>query len=97
MIRLGTTKKIKHEFIHLGYRRHDKNFRHVAKKKEVPLTVTHYKTKKFHLQVKVGHRYQTLESFDTLEEANRVGYKMVEEAQIKDPEKLKDLKLRVSY
>ncbi len=60
---------LRHESIHIGYPRHDHNFRRVAKKDKTPLTVRHARSGLFTVQIKVGHRYQTVKELKTMEEA----------------------------
>jgi hypothetical protein len=60
---------LRHETIHLGYPRHDKGFRKLAKEKNIPLTILHGESGTFKVQEKRGRRYHTINEFETLAEA----------------------------
>jgi len=59
-----------HEAIHLGYGRHDNNFRRLADKHNIGVTYTQVKGEGVKLQYKEGSRFKTYKVFKTREEAN---------------------------
>jgi len=71
---------IKHETIHLGYPRHDEDFRRVAAQHNIPISVNQMEGKGFRVQTKLGSRkYETVSTHETLDEAKAAGHKLAEE------------------
>ncbi len=62
---------VKHEVIHLGYPRHDANFRSVAKEVGAPLTENESGGGGFRLEVKDGARFKLVKEFETIEAAKK--------------------------
>ena len=63
------TDLIRHETLHLGYCKHDVNFRRLAEQKKIPVTFSQALGGKYKVQQKIGSRYQTVKEFNTLQEA----------------------------
>jgi len=61
---------IGHEAIHLGYGRHDQNFRKLAAKHNIGVTYNEVRNLGVKLQYKEGHRYKTHKVFKTKREAD---------------------------
>jgi len=63
------TQLLKHEALHLGYQRHDADFRRIANKLGIPITFSLLNDGGYNVQIKDGTRYKTVETFQTLNEA----------------------------
>ncbi len=62
---------LKHEVIHLGYPRHDADFRYLAKEVGAPLTENDSDGGGVRLEVKEGARYKVVQQFETEGEARK--------------------------
>jgi hypothetical protein len=62
---------IGHEAVHLGCPAHNRDFFALAKYHKLPVSLQDAEGGRVMLQIKVGSRYQTIETFDTQEEAKR--------------------------
>lgn len=65
------SKIIGHEAIHLGCPSHNRDFFALAKYHKLPVSLQDAEGGRVMLQIKIGSRYKTIETFDTLEEAKR--------------------------
>lgn len=66
-----------HESIHMGYPLHDIGFRSVARKYNIPMTVSQSEGGGYRVQVKKGSRYSTVKSFPSLESAKEFAHELL--------------------
>ncbi|KXB08747.1 hypothetical protein AKJ56_00320 [candidate division MSBL1 archaeon SCGC-AAA382N08] len=75
-------KILKHEAIHLGYPKHGKKFREMAKKSGTSVSVARQKGEKIKVKEQKGEKYskyETVKKFDSFEKADKYAKKLAEE------------------
>ena len=92
---------LRHEAIHIGYPRHDEDFRRVAKEVNAPLTefemeggVTEYEVQ---MQSKKGGKYETVFKSNSLEDAKTNFMRIVKELREKGREEGEWKRMRIHY
>jgi len=70
---------LKHEAIHIGHSPHDENFRRVAKKHGIPMTLSMSEGGGYSVQIKVGSRYRTVKTHKDLNCARAHAKQLVKE------------------
>lgn len=86
---------LRHEALHLGYRRHDEYFRRCADKLGIPMTVSMSEGGGYMVQAKEGSRFKTIKIFNTLDEASFYARELAHKEMQKERSERK--KIRVSY
>jgi len=68
---------LRHESVHMGYPFHDVNFRHVAKKYNIPITFSQSEGGGYRVQIKEGSRYSTVKTLPSMESAKEFAHELL--------------------